>query len=480
MGKLSLQDLAAILVDKAGIESEEAQIFVSSVFNVIQEGIERDKLVKIKGLGTFKVIEVDARESINVNTGERVLIKGHSKISFTPDSTMKELVNKPFSGFDTVLLNDGVNFEDTKQLDSIANAELEVETEADPSADPQQEVVQDEDVQDSEEKLVEVAEIPQVDEQEHHDEAPPQEDRVEDVEVSDDEPQSNDAEEPVEVERVEEESAEEPLAEETGEEPLPQAAADDQHEDIDAVVSLGENAPEDGSETQDSTADVEQKEEEMANKNADIRKANNQEDDQDDDDPYTFYPRKKVYPWKSWFIAAAIGGVIGYAIGRFQEIVYVVPSTVEYIDATATAEDDDAENTDSAAATPAQLEAEKKKDTASATAPTAKPKEEKPAAVQNATATPAKTDSRDYLKYEEMDARLRTGAYYIMGVASVEKAREGDNISRISRRYFGEGMSCYVEVLNGLKASTPLKEGQEVKIPKLVEKRKVKQQNNSK
>ena len=112
MGKLSIDELAAVLVEKNGLQKQTAQNFVTSIFDVIKDGIEKDRLVKVKGLGTFKVIGVDARESVNVNTGERVLIDSHSKISFTADAMMKELVNKPFSGFETVVLNEGVEFDD--------------------------------------------------------------------------------------------------------------------------------------------------------------------------------------------------------------------------------------------------------------------------------------------------------------------------------------------------------------------------------
>jgi len=112
MGKVAVNDLATRLIDSKGLSKKQAASFVNGMFDIIQKGLEKDKAVKVKGLGTFKIISVDDRESINVNTGERVLIEGHSKITFTPDSVMKELVNKPFSQFETVVLKDGVDFED--------------------------------------------------------------------------------------------------------------------------------------------------------------------------------------------------------------------------------------------------------------------------------------------------------------------------------------------------------------------------------
>ena len=123
MGKISVNELATKLIDRKGLSKKQAASFVNDMFDIIQKGLEQDKIMKVKGFGSFKIISVDDRESINVNTGERVLIGGHSKITFTPDNVMKELVNKPFSQFETVVLNDGVEFEDAP--DSSASEENE-------------------------------------------------------------------------------------------------------------------------------------------------------------------------------------------------------------------------------------------------------------------------------------------------------------------------------------------------------------------
>ena len=112
MAKTALQLIADAVAKKHKITVKEAEKFVSAIFDVVNEGLKTDKLVKVKGLGTFKVQAVKPRESVNVNTGERVLIEGHEKVSFTPDATMKEVVNKPFAQFETVVLNDGVDFAD--------------------------------------------------------------------------------------------------------------------------------------------------------------------------------------------------------------------------------------------------------------------------------------------------------------------------------------------------------------------------------
>ena len=121
MGKIYQGELAALLVEKCELEQKKAQHFVTAFVKAIQLGLEADRMVKIRGFGTFKVVDVGSRESINVNTGERVVIEGHSKLTFLPDNAMKDLVNRPFSQFDTVILNDGVDFSD---LDS---AEVEEE-----------------------------------------------------------------------------------------------------------------------------------------------------------------------------------------------------------------------------------------------------------------------------------------------------------------------------------------------------------------
>ena len=123
MDKFTVQQLADILIRKNRLSENEAQAFVCAIFDVIKEGLEADRQVKIKGFGTFKIIDVDPRESVNVNTGERVLIGGHQKITFTPDSVMKEMVNRPFSQFETVILNDGVDFSDVEKEEPAPEAE---------------------------------------------------------------------------------------------------------------------------------------------------------------------------------------------------------------------------------------------------------------------------------------------------------------------------------------------------------------------
>ena len=123
--KLSLQDFAEILAQREDIDRKAADAFARSFFDIIEQGLQTDKFIKIKGFGTFKLVAVSERESVNINTGERFQISGHTKVSFTPDSTMKELVNRPFAHFEAVDLNDDT---DTKEFEVI---DEEMEEEAD-------------------------------------------------------------------------------------------------------------------------------------------------------------------------------------------------------------------------------------------------------------------------------------------------------------------------------------------------------------
>lgn len=150
MAKTALQLIADAVAKKHKITVKEAEKFVSSMFDVMNEGLKTDKLVKVKGLGTFKVQAVKPRESVNVNTGERVLIEGHDKVSFTPDTTMKELVNKPFALFETVVLNDGVDFAD---LESKPDDEEKKEESDETAVSDSETVVSDEEKKETKEVI---------------------------------------------------------------------------------------------------------------------------------------------------------------------------------------------------------------------------------------------------------------------------------------------------------------------------------------
>lgn len=414
MGKISLQELSATLQERRQLNKKEASQFVNEMFRIIQESLDQDKLVKVKGLGTFRIIDVEDRESVNVNTGDRVLIEGHGKITFTPDALMKELVNKPFSQFETVVLNEGVDFDDAKS---------------------------------DEEPVEEPAII----------------DSVEEPVVIDS------VEEPVVIDSVEESVVETPVAEATvkpSEPESPRAVETFENPSVAPLVDFvtEQDAP-DATDIPDTT---------------DAMDTPDLDSDDSDNEPE---PRKWL--WPSIAIAACvIGFVAGYFVGRESNVQPWTPeqTVVE----------------EPAPAKPAQdsLQAVPKNDTLSAAkgvqpdampAPAkqdapikavedpAKPAEvpakpaEAPAKKEEA---PAATDLAALDKYEQMDARIRTGAYRIVGLDHKEKVRAGDNLSRICKRTLGPNMECYIEAFNGIKGDAALKAGQEIKIPKLELKKK--------
>jgi len=144
MGKLTIQEIAKVLVEKSGLQQRDANQFATEMFAVILQRLQEGDQVKVKGLGTFKIISVEARESISVRTGERVVIEGHDKVSFTPDNMMKELVNKPFSQFETVVLNDGVAFSDMEEQpeeEPVETTETPIETPVETPTEIEQEPV---------------------------------------------------------------------------------------------------------------------------------------------------------------------------------------------------------------------------------------------------------------------------------------------------------------------------------------------------
>lgn len=409
MGKITIQEIAKILVEKNHIESQAASQFVNEMFAIILDRLSQGEAVKVKGLGTFKIIDVEARESVSVRTGERVVIDGHSKVTFTPDTTMKELVNKPFSHFETVMLNEGVEFEDMK--------------EPEPPVSEQQEPV-------AEEPVVEesVAEEPVVEE-------PVVEQPV--------------AEEPVAEEPVVEqpEPAEEPAVVQP---PIMPAFHKQTHE--------------------------EPKEEEMENKK-----------------------KKSIWPsiLKCLLVLAlmAASAYIGYYYGSNKPLPDVVPDTIvvrDTVDLQAvkknseskinSAKQEAEEKAKQEAAAKAQQEAEEKaKQEAAAKA---KQEAEEKAKQQAAEAAKAKAKAEEKKaaqsaaiadKYAAKDARVRLGAYRIVGLDHEVKVQAGQTFYSICKANLGPDMECYVEVYNDLPSRPTLKEGQIIKIPKLELKKKRKQ-----
>ena len=634
MGKVTIQDIAVILSERHGLAKKEASGFVSALFDVVREALERDRIVKIKGLGTFKIIDVDARESVNVNTGERVLIEGHNKITFTPDALMKELVNKPFSQFETVVLNEGVDFEDTLKTvesvsDEIASEDLsseevaseevaseeiaseeipseevpaeeisseevpaeeipyeEVPAEEIPSEAYQQVVAPSEDVIPTAEPVSEASDDPAAmplvdftsDTEETTEEAPMNEILDEDIPEWVIEPyvpeqkapeQEPAAEEPVVEEPVTEEPVtEEPVVEEpVTEEPIVEETVLEEPEAVEELVIEGEpeeelvingepeeepvinNEPAEESVAEEPVVEEPIAEEPVAEEpvaepevveqetpqpqpSAIISETveaapveEPQEDDENDlpeeesetSDILAAYEAESAYRRKKWLIgilAGLLGLVGGYLLGSFLPLPNVLPEyrlVVERVNTEKQAADVQAtepvaepsakqaepvtamEALEDVSDTKAEPSAEETKPEAAKASVKAEPsatKSEAPAAEKKPVAaapqsvapkapekkaeTPAAKTTPD--KYDAMDARVRLGAYRIVGTDHVEKVKEGDNLPKIARRTLGPDMECYIEVYNGLNASSQLKAGQSIKIPKLEWKKKKKAQ----
>lgn len=404
MGRINLNELAAVLAEKFGLERRTTQRFLNTVVSVVQAGIEKDRLVKIKGLGTFKVIDVEARESVNVNTGARLVIEGHSKLAFVPDAAMKELVNKPFSQFETVVLNDGVEFEDIQQEpatdeDSVAEEEAVVE----------EEMIEEEIIENEEPAVEEVVEP-----------------------IAEKEAPIFEKEAPI----VEKEA---PIVEKKEEKIAPL---------IGTVPEPADEKPQEEDETEE--APQKPQEEELV------------EDEVKEE--YEDAEGRSGSRWYWWLAASVLALAIGFAGGYYVGHYVVKPS--------ATVQESKAESV-SALETPKaepMVASEDSVQAPVAAAATDSITQEAPKAEEPV----AQGGLPEWERYNDMDPRTRNGYYYIMGLDRMEEVREGDNTKRIANRVFGAAeMACYIEVFNGITASTELEPGTKIKIPKVEPKKSV-------
>ena len=497
MGKISIQELANVLIERYKMNRRDASAFVGAMFDIIQQHLESDKLVKVKGLGTFKIIDVEDRESVNVNTGERVLIEGHGKITYTPDSLLKELVNKPFSQFETVVLNEGVDFDDVATTTTdVPEPEIESEpaVEPEPVVVPETEPVAEDDhasmplvdfggadepvvepepepvVEPEPEPVVEPAPEPKVIEEITEEETP--EWVIEPVSVTEPEPEPTPAPvaEPEPV--IEPEVVEEPVVEET---PVVEPEAEPEPEpEIEAEPTEAEETPAE------------------------------EETPVEEEEPVIEAESEISAPGSKWFlalVAVLVGLAAGYMLGSYYpcsmlvapaekstvinvqkaEVVKVEAAEakvkeapVEEVAPEETPAAEDTKAADEAKAKEAEAKAKAEAEKAAAEAKAKAEAEAKAKAEKDAKAKAEKEAKPVYNKYDEMDVRVRLGAYRIIGTDKVVKVKEGDNLVKISRRVLGPDMECYLEVYNNIKASTPLKVGQEIKIPKLELKKKKK------
>ena len=512
MSKISLSDLAQRLAEKSGISLQDAELFIRKMFDVANEGLQSDKLVKMKWLGTFKVMAVKDRESVDVNTGERIIIEGRDKISFTPDNILKEIVNKPFAQFETVVVNDGVDFdeidrkfENAEEDGSVFDSTLECVPDSD-NFSLESFVEQDSpvtsgviDFLDEENDAPVSDEMIVIGEKRVFQEnvAEPEEKKPEGSESAATEPAATEPAvfKPAVSEPVESESATSEL--ETKESEVPA------QNEVESVVSDEENESTLTEETPSS--------------------------DEETDKRHVVLPRYLVIAASVVFLAM-IGGFSWFAfnygkmaaqrdhlalqLDNYQQIttekkaptksastqeeilrkkaiedsvrmaqaseaVKKVENAEQNMNATVDKQSIDVKSAEAKknlevkkladakklADVKRQVEAKKladaKKQQETKKLAEAKKKEE---ARKQAEKHAAQASS----KYDQ-DARVRTGAYRIIGVSEVVMAREGQTIKSLSQKYLGPGMECYVEALNG---TSLLKPGQKVKIPKLELKKK--------
>ena len=476
MSKFSLNTLGKLLADKSGLSQVEAELFIRKMFDVCNQGLDADKQVKIKWLGTFKVQATKDRESINVNTGERFTIEGRDKLTFTPDNILKEIVNKPFAQFETVVVNDGVDFDEIdekfgEEQTEDAPAQVIDFLDEEKTATPNPEVVvigsekeKEKEAEDEDELAKQIA-IEQA-KLERLKQAQLEQERIQKEKLEKEKQEQERLEqERLEQERLEQERLEqERLEQERLEQEKLELAQ--QQQALKAVVEPAVPASDESEE--------EEEEEESSNSH------------------HIVIPRYLVIA-VCLIVVALIGGMGWFAFNYGQMTAqrdHLAMQLNQYHQAPAkkvpakpaaaplsqeqklrqkamedsirmakTAEavklaensDEESANAEKAKQTEAKAKAEAKEK--------AKDKAEEKAA--------SKIASSQYDK----DARVRTGAYRIIGVAQTITVGAGQTLEQISTRYLGSGMECYVEALNG---TNTVKAGQKIKIPKLELKKKKK------
>ena len=479
MSKFSLNTLGKLLADKSGLRQVETELFIRKMFDVCNQGLEADKQVKIKWLGTFKVQATKDRESINVNTGERFTIEGRDKLTFTPDNILKEIVNKPFAQFETVVVNDGVDFDEIdekfgEEQTEDAPAQVIDFLDEEKTATPNPEAVvngsEKEKEKEAEDELAKQIAIEQA-KLERLKQAQLEQERIQKEKLEKEKQEQERLEqERLEQERLEQERLEQERLEQKRleQERLEQEKLElaQQQQALKAVVEPAVPASDESEE--------EEEEEEPSNSH------------------HIVIPRYLVVA-VCLIVVALIGGMGWFAFNYGQMTAqrdHLAMQLNQYHQAPAkkvpakpaaaplsqeqklrqkamedsirmakTAEavklaensDEESANAEKAKQTEAKAKAEAKEK--------AKDKAEEKAA--------SKIASSQYDK----DARVRTGAYRIIGVAQTVTVGAGQTLEQISTRYLGSGMECYVEALNG---KNTVKAGQKIKIPKLELKKKKK------
>lgn len=454
MSKFSLNTLGKLLADKSGLSQVEAELFIRKMFDVCNQGLDADKQVKIKWLGTFKVQATKDRESINVNTGERFTIEGRDKLTFTPDNILKEIVNKPFAQFETVVVNDGVDFDEIdekfgEEQTEDAPAQVIDFLDEEKTATPNPEVVviesEKEKEKEAEDELAKQIAIEQA-KLEKLKQAQLEQERLEQERLE----QERLEQERLEQERLEQEKLE--LAQ--------------QQQALKAVVEPAVPASDESEE--------EEEEEESSNSH------------------HIVIPRYLVVA-VCLIVVALIGGMGWFAFNYGQMTAqrdHLAMQLNQYHQAPAKKvpakpaaaplsqeqklRQKAMEDSIRMAKTAEAVKLAENSDEESASAEKAKQTEAKAKAEAKEKAkdkAEEKATSKIASSQYDKDARVRTGAYRIVGVAQTVTVGAGKTLEQISTRHLGSGMECYVEALNG---TSTVKAGQKIKIPKLELKKKKK------
>lgn len=453
MSKFSLNTLGKLLADKSGLSQVEAELFIRKMFDVCNQGLDADKQVKIKWLGTFKVQATKDRESINVNTGERFTIEGRDKLTFTPDNILKEIVNKPFAQFETVVVNDGVDFDEIDEKFGEEQTEDAPEQVIDfldeeKTATPNPEVVvigsEKEKEKEAEDELAKQFAIEQA-KLEKLKQAQLEQERIQ---------KEKQEQERLEQERLEQEKLE--LAQ--------------QQQALKAVVEPAVPASDESEEEEEKEEEEKEEEEESSNSH------------------HIVIPRYLVVA-VCLIVVALIGGMGWFAFNYGQMTAqrdHLAMQLNQYHQAPAKKvpakpaaaplsqeqklRQKAMEDSIRMAKTAEAVKLAENSDEESANAEKAKQAEAKAKAEAKDKAE-EKAASKIASSQYDKDARVRTGAYRIIGVAQTVTVGAGQTLEQISTRYLGSGMECYVEALNG---TSTVKAGQKIKIPKLELKKKKK------
>lgn len=464
MSKFSLNTLGKLLADKSGLSQVEAELFIRKMFDVCNQGLEADKQVKIKWLGTFKVQATKDRESINVNTGERFTIEGRDKLTFTPDNILKEIVNKPFAQFETVVVNDGVDFDEIdekfgEEQTEDAPAQVIDFLDEEKTATPNPEVVvigsEKEKEKEAEDELAKQIAIEQA-KLERLKQAQLEQERIQKEKLE----KEKQEQERLEQERLEQERLEQERLEQEKLELAQQQQA------LKAVVEPAVPASDESEE--------EEEEEESSNSH------------------HIVIPRYLVVA-VCLIVVALIGGMGWFAFNYGQMTAqrdHLAMQLNQYHQAPAKKvpakpaaaplsqeqklRQKAMEDSIRMAKTAEAVKLAEKSDEESASAEKAKQAEAKAKAEAKEKAkdkAEEKATSKIASSQYDKDARVRTGAYRIIGVAQTVTVGAGQTLEQISTRYLGSGMECYVEALNG---TSTVKAGQKIKIPKLELKKKKK------